>query len=315
MSKIKAYVKLLRLPNLVMIILTMYMVRYFIIMPFIESGGMVSGISNFAFAMLVLSTVLIASAGYIINDYFDLRIDRVNRDGNIILGRQIPVRKAMLLHTVFNIIAFVSGLYVALVIGSIKLVGIQLVVPFILFFYSLKYKRLYLVGNIVVSLLTSFVVLMVWLYEFFALKSDGMILLAGQANRPLYFLLWGYVIFAFLVSMLREIVKDIEDIKGDTLYKCRTIPIVSGVKKTSLFLTLIIFLCILLLAYAQYILYYKGLHIVFWYLVFPVQALLFYLIFWVNKAKAKKDYTFISTITKILMLAGILSMQVFYLEF
>jgi 4-hydroxybenzoate polyprenyltransferase len=298
-----------------MIALTMYMLRYFIIIPFIKSGGLSTAISDFNFAILVLSTLFIAAAGYIINDYFDMRIDRVNRDGNIIVGHYVSAHQAMMLHTIFNIAGFIAGLYVAIVVGSIKLVGIQLVIPFILFFYSLKYKRLYLTGNLVVSILTSFIIIMVWLYEFFALKSEGFIIASGQTNSSLYFILFSYAIFAFLISMIREIVKDMEDMKGDALYKCRTLPIVSGKRKASRIVTGIIILCIILTVYIQYLLYEKNFLLLFWYLVFPIQVLFIYLIYLVAKAKEKKDYKFISTITKILMLTGILSTQIFYLQF
>ena len=186
--------------------------------------------SDLNFALLVLSTVLIAAAGYIINDYFDMRADRINKPDKMSIGRKISRRTAIVLHWLFNIIGVLLGAYIALRMHVWKLGILNLIVSVTLWFYSTNFKRQLLTGNIVISLLSALVLIVVWLFEFYAVNTNtdtirDMITVFRSIIMP-------YFIFAFLISLVREMIKDIEDMEGDIKIFCRTFPIVYGVEKT-----------------------------------------------------------------------------------
>jgi len=226
------FIKLIRPINLIIIVLTMYIMRDFIIGKVLLNGGKIEGtsylfphLSQFDFFLLTLSTVLLAAAGNIINDYFDLKADRINKPEKIIVGKYVKRRVAMAAHTLFNIIAVGIGLYIAIKYGKWWFVIVQVMAATLLFFYSIFLKRKFLLGNIAISFLSAFIPFLVLVYELPEF-------LTGRApsayhNLAGIFVLF-YALFAFLLTLIREIQKDLADIKGDKAIGCQTIPIVLG---------------------------------------------------------------------------------------
>ena len=314
-ENLKAVSQLIRLPNILIIILTQVLLRYCILAPLIYSRNQGTGTSLADFIALVAATVLIAVGGYVINDYFDVKIDSVNRPDKLLVNRLISARGAIKLHILLNVLAMFIGFYLS---WRVKAVSFGLIFPFlsgVLWIYSAKYKRVFFWGNFLVAALSSFVILIVWLFEFFWLRIHA--LSFGDALpyiRSINSVFLGYAIFAFLVSMIREIVKDMEDTEGDTLFGCRTLPVVAGMQYTRYLVAAIILMTILLLAYAQFILYRLGMMMVFWYFLVTVQAGAFYLLLSLFRAREKQDYHFLSNLCKLIMVAGIMSIEIIYIS-
>ena len=312
MKKISVYLKLFRLQNLLIIALTMYLVRFCIINPGLQLKNISSQLNELDFFLLVLSIIFVSGAGYIINDYFDIRIDRINNPDKLILGKYIPRQKAILLHTVFTTIAIIIGFYVAYKTGYIFLGFVNVILSAILWFYSIRYKRSFLSGNLLIALLSASVIFIVWLFEFYALKSKfGNVFYFGNIKN--FILL--YTFFAFIISLAREIIKDIEDIKGDAKVGCKTLPVVLGIKNTKTIVTILTIISFLLLFFVQIKCFQTGYKLLLWYFLIAIQIPFIYLVCKIYKASKKQDYSFLSTLYKIIMLAGILSMLLLYIRF
>lgn len=306
-----AILQLVRLPNILIIILTQLLLRYCIIQPYLYGGDVFYLSPMTDFLILILVTLLLAIGGYVINDYFDVKIDLVNRPDKIVVNRFITPGNAILTHIILNVIAILLGFYLAFRIGAFTF---GLIFPFIsglLWIYSAKYKRVLFWGNFIVSALSAFVILIIWLNEFFWLQTQPELFSQvlpqlGWVNR----IVIGYALFAFLTSMIREIIKDIEDCEGDRQFDCQTIPVVLGTKVTKMIVGALIVITMGLLAWAQLILFRLEMMLVFWYFLFAVQMLAVYMLFKLFRAREKQDFHFLSTISKIIMVAGILSMEV-----
>lgn len=217
--------------------------RYYVLRPMVAVNGFELQFSNFNFLLLVLSTVLIAAAGNVINDYFDQRTDRVNKPKDIIVGVHVTRRVAMAVHQLFNLIGLALAVWVAMRIGMWKLSILSFFAAGSLWFYSVQFKRDLIIGNVIIAFLAGLVPLIVGVYEIpLLIKTYGKEVVQFYAqNMPganpsdyfrfmLYFIL-GYSVFAFILNLIREIQKDMADIKGDIKIKARTIPIVYGLKK------------------------------------------------------------------------------------
>lgn len=299
--------KLLRYPNLILIALTQYLFRYFILFPIFRNERITPVLSDLDFALLVFSTLLIAAAGYAINDYFDIRIDRINKPDKIIVGKLVSRRKAMSLHTVLNIIAIIIGFYVSYRAGNIKFGAINIVISMLLWMYAMKYKAYMLVGNIIVSFATTMTIFVVWLYESYAIWCSGQFVHTNL--HILNFLLWSYLIFAFGISMIREIIKNLEDIEGDRKCGCSTIPVVIGERNTRITLSVLATVLIAVLLYiSYYFAFAKHWEFISWYLVLVVIIPFMHLTYMILISKNKNDYSFLSNLTKFIMLAGVMSM-------
>lgn len=314
----KVFFKLIRVQNLLIIAVTQYLMRWSIIYPLLNKLSVVSNeevihfkdfglqFDEFYFALLVLSTMLITGAGYVINDYFDIKTDVFNRPDNVIVGRKISRRATMLIHIVMNFTGVTLGIFISFLIHLPALAVIFLLIPGLLWFYSTSYKRQFLIGNIIVSFLTGLVPFMVVLFEVPCLNAEyGKVMMDYHASFNILFgWVGGFAIFAFWLTLIRELIKDIEDFEGDREYGRKTLPVNLGlgITKAIIVVLLALFLSGLMWVYFMFIpdvstLVYFGIA-----LVLPT----LYLIFRLTMSQIKKDYYLCSLLTKGIMLSGIL---------
>ncbi len=273
--------RLVRIKNLSIVAITQYFTRILLIGPRHEWKNIITDPDLF---YITLSTVIIAAAGYVINDYFDIKIDIVNKPDRVVVGRYLKRRWAMGAHQLFNVLGAGIGLLVSIPIFLVNVFSITL-----LWFYSERFKRLPFIGNFIVSILTGLSLLVLTIHY--------------PTNRHLVII---YAVFSFFISLIREIVKDMEDIKGDAAHGCRTLPIIWGIRKTKYFLYSIITFFILLLFVLASVLENKILIGLFLILLIPfgmfVQRL--------YAADTIKDFRNLSSLCKLIMLMGLLTMVV-----
>lgn len=225
------FFRLIRWNNLALIAALMVALRYLLIQPTVELQEQQLIITHFQFALIVLSTLVIAAAGYIINDYFDLKIDAINKPDRLIVGRTIKRRVAMGAHAVLSALGVLMGGYVAYSIGYWQLVFIPIFWVFALWFYSTTFKKQLLVGNIMVAIMLALVPLTVGLFEIPLLNNALKQIKDIDPNYNYNFLAYwilAYAFFAFMLTLTREITKDAQDQPGDAAYEAQTVPIVWG---------------------------------------------------------------------------------------
>ncbi len=309
-SKLGKFAGFIRLPNLLIIILTQFLLRYCLFSPFLYNGDTEVMSSILDFSLLCLATLLITSGGYMINDYFDIRIDEINKPAQLVVGKLIPGRTAIKWHILLTGLGSLIGFYLAY---KVRLLSFGLIFPavgLLLWFYSAKYKRLLFWGNFIVALLSALVVLIVYLFEFFWLRLHPDFF--ADLVPDLFWvgkLFLAYAMFAFLVTFYREIIKDMEDVKGDAKVGCRTIPIVFGITTSRWIVTALVVLTIILLLAGLLVVYHLAIMSVFWYLVLTTLSPMIYLVYRVFISNTPEEYHIMSNICKIIMVAGVLSMQ------
>lgn len=318
------FLKLIRFPNLVIIALTQYAIRYGIIYPFLKQSGLGLFLSEQLFALLVIGTVFIAASGYIINDYFDVKLDAVNKPKQLIIGKYMTRRQAMFLHFLIQGIGLLCAGYVAISIHHPFLILFQLVSAALLWFYSVNFKKQVLIGNFIISALTALVPFTAGYYEI-AVMYDSVQL--DTLNSPFdasslrsllfnikYILYWvsGYSAFSFLLTLIREIIKDCEDIEGDKAFSCRTLPIVYGIKKAKTIAVYVSLFLMLLIAIVEGIQWVSKDWLSLAYFLILINLPLIWVVLKIRKAKNKKDFFFISQSVKILMLIGIIYTGIIY---
>jgi len=309
MKLLTAFFKLVRYPNLLYIGLTQFLLQYCVVAPLLRFNGESPSLSPLSFFLLSLSTVLIAAAGYIINDYFDINIDIINKPDKMVLDKIINRRWAMAFHTIFNMAGVSIGFIVAWRIGQIYLGFTQVFCSLLLWFYSTSFKRQVLIGNVMISLLTALAVVVVGFYEKQIYESFEAIM--SPVGRKLIQIIGVYALFAFMISLVREIVKDLEDMIGDSKDGCRTIPIVWGVlpaKRLCYGLLLALQVLILLTELRIALVGWYGAII---YLLVLVQLPCLYIYIQLKKAHLPEHYHKVSSMVKVIMLTGILSMIFF----
>ena len=317
---IMAFLKLIRFQNLLIIAATQYMMRLFIVIPILAVNGFEPQLDNLHFFLLVFSSMAITAAGYVINDYFDMKTDLLNRPGTVIVGRKISRRGAMTLHIVINSAGILTGVYLSWHIGVLSIGIAYVLAAGLLWFYSTTYKRQFLIGNLIVSVFTDVVPFVVIIFEIPLLnKAYGEILIANEMNfNNIIAWVGGFSFFAFLSTLIREVIKDVEDFEGDAAYGRNTLPIVLGIRFTKiLIISLILFLVSsLVFVYLAHLSVKSGgktdLLSLLWFSVMLILPLI-YLIFRLISARDKKDYHFCSNLTKLIMLAGILYSVIFYI--
>ncbi len=315
MKLVTAFLRLIRWPNLVFIVVTQLLFYYFITIPVFNQYNIKPYLPVAVLYIIITASILIAAAGYIINDYFDLNIDRVNKPDKLVVEKIIKRRWAIMWHLVLSLIGIVVSFYASIALGDwYVVIGIaNLICVFALWVYSTTYKRRLLIGNILISALTAWTILVLYVAEFqHWWKVD-------TETKKIYELaiakLFKYAVlyagFAFIISLIREVIKDMEDMEGDAKYGCKTMPIVWGIPSSKVFTAvwLIVLVCALI------ILQFYAMHLRWWWSVGYSVATIIIPLLWIlkklYKAQVVKDYHLLSNGVKLVMLAGILSMIFF----
>lgn len=316
-NKFIAFFKLVRFENLLMIAFTQFLLRYLILQKILQRHGIQLELNDGLFYLVVISTVLIAAAGYIINDYFDVKTDLINHPDTVVVGKTIKRRTAIILHISFTLLGIVIGMYAALKTGYLRLAVFHLVAAFLLWVYSTHLKKRLLIGNIVVSLLTAAVAFMPLVYEIGVMQKNS----PGFVQSH-YLLILSclkitciFSLFAFITSLAREIIKDIEDYKGDKETGGLTMPIVWGIlssKLSAFFLLTITSILLLFVVYntvrlERQIVSIHNIYILLA-LVLPLIALAFYVL----NAEQSRQFKRASLFLKAIMLLGLCYSFIFY---
>ncbi|MEO8773295.1 MAG: geranylgeranylglycerol-phosphate geranylgeranyltransferase [Gelidibacter sp.] len=294
---------LIRWKNLLMIALVQILIKYALFEPFLKTTELTITLNGFGFGLLVLSSLCIAAAGNIINDIYDVETDRVNRPSKMIVGKSISEKTANTLFITFNVIGVLIGFYLSNLVGRSGFFAIFVIISALLYVYASYLKQSLLLGNIVISLLVGLSVLIVGVFELIPV-----ITAQNQTTQLTFFkILLDYAVFAFLINLVREIVKDLEDVDGDYKSGMKTLPIVIGRERTS---KVVFALALLPLFGSMYYVatYLFKFEMIIAYFIILIIAPLIYIAIKSYSAKTKKHYHHISNMLKLVMLFGILSM-------
>jgi 4-hydroxybenzoate polyprenyltransferase len=320
MKTIKAFFTLVRWPNLVFILLTQALFYFCIIVPTFNKYGVIPFANFKIVSLLIAASVLIAAAGYVINDYFDVNIDKINKPQKLVIERFIKRRSAIQIHFIFSTIGVVLTLlfmfYTNYWVRNFSMFLIpmcNIAATILLLLYSTTYKKRFLIGNVLISLLTAWTIFVLY---FGQLPSFAEINVEYKSHYTaallaLFKLTVVYGAFAFIASIIREAVKDIEDMEGDKAFGCTTLPIKMGIPATKLYIAVWTVILVLAVAAVQVYAVQLGWYISVAYCLITIVAPLLYFLTLLFKAKNTADYGRLSSLIKIIILMGILSMIFF----
>lgn len=299
----KYILKLIRWKNLLIVALSMYAVWFFVNRRFFDIEPL--QLNGFYLFLLIVSTVLIAAGGYIINDYFDVKIDVINHPESLIVSNKISRRLALYLHNSFNFIGLGLTAWIAYRFQNYWLVCIPFLSITLLWFYSTHFKRMPIIGNVVVAFLTGLSTFQLFLFEprLYEYATLSWQVVSGK-NNPVY-LITGISAMAFLLNWMREIVKDMEDLKGDAEQGCRTLPILYGLKTASNMVRGIGWFTVALLGFAVYYFFVNVRYLdAILVLLLPILGILI-VNFTLPTQNTKAHYGKLSSLLKWIMVAGL----------
>lgn len=311
MKLIAAFFRLVRWQNLAFIAITQVLFYYSLVQP-LYSKGIYFHFSKIHFILLIIASVFIAAAGYIINDYFDLNIDQVNKPERTVIDKSIKRRWAIVQHILISLAGIAISVYIDLTTRTFWLGISNFACVMLLFGYSITLKKKLLIGNILISALTAWVIIVAFLCYYRTIYCAG----CDAAYYGVYvhrFIRISvlYAGFAFIISLIREVVKDLEDMDGDARYGCKTLPIVWGIPASKIFVAVWLVVLISIICVVQvYVLQFGW----WWSAVYSFLLIivpLIWIIFKLRDAHSPADYRRLSTAIKYVMFAGILSMIVF----
>ena len=293
MNKFIYFLKLIRTNNLLLLALIQVLIYFFIF-----QGNQVTN-----FLLLIIITFFITASGYIINDVFDVKSDKINKK-DLIIGNHIPARNVIIWYYLFSLIAIILAIYLFYLNRNFYLFVIILSSIYLLWRYSKRYKHSFFIGNFIVSLLTSLSI-----FNVFLVSSNN------STTSFAFDLTLMFSLFSFLLTFTREIIKDLEDLDGDKLMNSQNIAstlsvtqskqIVTGILTLFLFLVLIVCYYFLIEITSP-----KSISIFVYSLLLFIISLLS--IFKVSKSEKNEDYSYISSLLKLIMLLGLLSIPIVY---
>lgn len=307
-----AYFRLFRVVNLLIMALIMYFFRYFLFESALNFENLASPLSDLQFGLLVGMFVLLAAGGYALNDYYDIGMDEINNPEKTVLRKKLPLSAGQNWFFILTAAGLVVGFILAFMLKATSLYFMPIFIAALYWFYSTKYKREFLSGNLVVSFMAALNVGIIYLYYIMAFINAGIIPVVMMPYINTIMLI--FVAFAFYVTFIREVVKDIPDMKGDKEFDCSSIPIRYGIKTTRI--VLLAMAAVLLAALAVFAYYSNQLsksYLTYYILVLLVPFWI-YVIRSIWVAKEKKDFSELATLIKIFMVAGVVSLQLLHMS-
>lgn len=294
------------------IILTMVAMRALVIFPVFANYGIKVMFPDWIFYLMMLATVLIAAGGYVINDYFDLKIDRVNKSGRVIVGLQVPRRKAIALHIWLNVFGLILGIVVAVAAHRFWYFFIFLGAFVALWLYSRRLKKSTFWGNLLIAILSGIVPMLVGATEYFAVADSISYwdLCHIRAVKMSMQVIIFFSVFAFIYTLMREIIKDCEDLEGDKENEVRSIPVVCGLRKTNVLVCALACLSVAAVLFFWYgylgqtrFFYGEVVPTLYIYGLLAVPTLIVGIVSLFGTSKRK--YSFLSGFVKVIMIFGI----------
>ena len=310
LESLKNIARLVRWSNLLFLAALMWLMEKWVATPILDKAAFGEQLPWYILLLTIVATVLIAAGGYVINDYFDVKIDRINRPDELIVTRSISKPAAMQLSLWLSAIGIVCGLVAAWMLRSLTIGIVFIIVPGLLWFYSSSYKRLFLIGNLTIALLAALTPMLIAMSNVAVLQNRfGMILPYTTLVHDLYAWLGGFALFAFLLTWIREIVKDLQDQMGDRELECHSMPVVWGETWTKVFITVLI---VFTLAIIGHLWYHVLPFPISWtslstrYIVLGVVTPLLGTLWLLWAAKIPSDYKSCQQVIKFTMLLGML---------
>ncbi len=297
------YLNLIRYKNLLLLALMQLIFRF----GYLEPIKIPLSLFYWQYALLVLSTVLIAAGGYVINDIIDQETDQINKPNKIIVGKSISEATAYNIYATLTITGVALGFILANSISHPNFAIIFILIATLLYFYATTLKQIAIVGNIVIAALLAFSVIIIGIFDIFPNTFE-----TNQQQMSLAFIiLFDYAKLAFILNLVREMIKDLEDIKGDTKLEMKTLPIIIGIKKSTKIAFIVLLIPALYLFYyiKVYLFQYNLNYSILYLLIFVIAPLVFCLIkIW--NAQEKNHFNTISKILKFIIFFGILSIVI-----
>lgn len=301
------FLRLIRYQNLLLLALMQLIFHYGFLQK--QIGGLAPelALNDWQFLLLVLSTVCIAGGGYLINDVFDKNMDKINKPERVIIDKHITEAAAYNFYIVLNVIGVGIGFYLSNFIGKPSFSTIFILIAATLYLYAMNLKKSLLAGNVLIAAMLAISVLIVGVFDLLPIITPE----NQHSLGNLFKIIIDYAVFAFLINLIREIIKDMEDIEGDLDNGSKSLPIVIGIKKTKIALSVLLILSILLLGWYSYTYFFENdLYIVLIYVLALVLTPLVYIVVRLWEANQKKDFTHLSLVLKAIILFGILSLLV-----
>lgn len=223
--------RLIRIRTIAFAAMTMYAMRYFVVLPMLDLNGFTLQMADWAFTLLVIAICCLISGAYVINDYFDTKTDRISGVRDIVVGRSVSRRTAIILHSILNIMAVGIAFYLGFAVGVWKLGILFLLVSGVLWFYSSTYKKYFIIGNVLVGFLAALIPVSAIVYEIPLLNMAYANILIETGTNFVYMFYWvfGFAWFIFLNILMYEINKDIYTVDGDRENGNDTIPVRLGI--------------------------------------------------------------------------------------
>jgi 4-hydroxybenzoate polyprenyltransferase len=301
-----AFFQLIRWPNLVFIALTQILFEYCI-----YERVFTNDIHTYqSFYLLIIASVLIAAAGYIINDYFDLDIDQINKPEKVLVNSVINRRWVIFWHMFLSLIGIYCTMFALHFTEFWHLILANMCSVIFLWIYSTSLKKQLLIGNVLISLMTAWVIGILY-FSKYPLNNFPNSNYTSNQNIRFFRLSILYAGFAFVISLIREVVKDLEDMEGDRKYGGRTMPIVWGVNASKVFISVWLIVLITTLIILQLYVIQLGWWLSIIYCIILIIVPLFYVFKKLFSANTASDFHQLSIIIKMVMFTGILSMIFF----